>query len=209
MFWIENVPTTRQWSSSVILFLAALTIPAAAAARAADVPNASHEKELLAVLRSSAPASEKAITCKQLAIHGSPAAVRDLAPLLHDPQLASWARIALEAIPGTAADEALRRAADSLHGRALVGTINSIGVRRDTSAVKLLGAHLQDDESQVASAAAVALGYIGNGPATRLLRQSLSGDSVEVRSAVVEGCVLCAERLVAAGKLGEAAAIYD
>ena len=66
------------------------------------------EKESLAVLRSDAPAADKAIACKKLAIYGSSASVGDLAKLLPDPQLSSWTRIALEAIPGPEADEALR-----------------------------------------------------------------------------------------------------
>ena len=65
----------------------------------ADEPQ---ESQLLSVLRSDAPAAEKALVCKNLAIHGSDAAVPELAKLLPDPQLSSWARIALEAIPGTA-----------------------------------------------------------------------------------------------------------
>ena len=52
---------------------------------------------------------DKAITCKNLAIYGDQEAVPSLAPLLAD-RSRSWARIALEAIPGPAADEALRRA---------------------------------------------------------------------------------------------------
>ena len=37
--------------------------------------------------------AKKAIACKQLAIHGTKQAVPELAKLLHDEQLASWARI--------------------------------------------------------------------------------------------------------------------
>src|SRR5262249_19404241 len=38
---------------------------------------------------------------------------------------------------------------------------------------------------------------------------SLAGAPFPVRTAVAEGCVLCAERLLAAGNRDEAAAIYD
>jgi HEAT repeat protein len=201
-----NQPFTRS-----VVFLAALIVIAAASARAADGPNTSPEieKEQLAILHSDAPAADKAIACKRLAIDGSSAAVPDLAKLLPDPQLSSWARIALEAIPGAEADEALRKAAESLDGRLLVGTLNSIGVRRDASAVDLLTARLQDKDAEAASAAAVALGRIGNADATKSLRAALVTSPVKVRSAVAEGCVLCAERLQAAGKSAEAAEIYD
>ncbi len=108
-------------------------------------------------------------------------AVPDLAKLLPDPQLSSWARIALEAIPGEAADEALRTASDSLEGKLLVGTINSIGVRRDAGAVDSLTARLQDKDAEVASAAAVALGRIGNDAATKSLREALAAAPANVR----------------------------
>src|SRR5688572_4605415 len=91
-------------------------------AQSADGPS-QKEKDLIAVLRSGAPA-EKAMTCKELAVHGSSAAVPELAKLLADEQLASWARIPLEAIPDKACDEALRNATYSLQGKLLVGVIN-------------------------------------------------------------------------------------
>lgn len=193
-----------------VVFLAALIVMTSASAWA-DGPAASPEKEqeLLAVLRSDAPGAEKAITCKLLAIHGSSEAVADLAKLLRDPQLSSWARIALEVIPGEAADEALLAASNSLEGVLLVGTINSIGVRRNANAASSLAARLQDKDAEVASAAAVALGRIGNAEATKSLRAALTAAPAKVRSAVAEGCVLCAERLYAEGDSAQAAEIYD
>ena len=201
---------TRHLTLSVV-FLAALIAVVATKARAADDANTSarSETEFLAVLRSDAPAAEKALACKDLAIYGSSEAVPDLAKLLSDPHLSSWARIALEAIPGEAADEALRQASGSLEGRLLVGTINSIGVRRDAGAVDPLIARLQDSDAEVASAAAVALGRIGNETATKSLRAALTSAPLGVRSAVAEGCVLCAERLHSAGNSEAATEIYD
>src|ERR1051325_2392653 len=110
------------------LFLVAIVVLAAAAAWAGDGQTASKDKEreLIAVLKSDAPGADKAITCKRLAVYRSAEAVPAWAPLLTDEKLASWARIALEAIPGPAADEALRKSLDSLKGRLLIGTINSI-----------------------------------------------------------------------------------
>ncbi|TWU51580.1 HEAT repeat domain-containing protein [Rubripirellula reticaptiva] len=167
------------------------------------------EQALLAVLRSESAGAEKAITCKNLAIYGSSASVAELAKLLPDPQLASWARIALEVIPGPAADQALLAATDELDGLLLVGTINSIGVRRDANAVEKLAALLQDSDTEVASAAAVALGLIGDAAAGKSLRQALAAAPADVRSAIAEGCVLCAERFLADGNAEEAIATYD
>src|SRR5437868_11705452 len=155
-------------SSRSFVFFAALIVTVASARAGDDQNQASgREDELIGVLRSDAPKSEKAIACKLLAIHGSSESVPELARLLPDEQLSSWARIALEAIPGPAADEALRKATNSLTGKLLIGSINSIGVRRDADAVDLLTARLQDQDAEVASAAAVALGRIGNAAATK------------------------------------------
>ena len=167
------------------------------------------EQEQLAILRSDSPKADKAIACKKLAIDGSAASVPDLAKLLSDPELASWTRIALEAIPGTEADEALRKATESLDGVLLVGVINSIGVRRDAAAAELLTGRLKDQDAEVASAAAVALGKIGTAEAAEALQEALAGSPKEVRSAVAEGIVLCAERQLADGKAAEAVALYD
>lgn len=199
----------RQFARSVVCLAAFLLL--AAAAQAFDGPDASpaKEAELLAILRSDAPAAEKAVTCKHLAVYGSSEAVPDLAKLLIDEQLSSWARIALEAIPGPASEDALRKATDSLTGKLLVGTINSIGVRRDAKAVELLSARLQDQDPEVASAAAVALGHIGNTAAAGSLRRSLAAAPAKVRSAIAEGCVLCAERFLQEGRPTEAAELYD
>lgn len=190
------------------LVLATLIRLAGAAPLAADDSEAAREKELIGILQSGQPA-EKAIACKQLAIHGGKDACPALAKLLADGQLASWARIALEAIPDPAADEALRKASESLQGRLLVGTINSLGVRRSAGAVEQLLGRLKDQDHEVASAAAVALGRIGNDVATKALRQTLADAAAPVRTAVAEGCILCAERLMADGKSNEAVEIYD
>jgi len=175
---------------------------------AADVRDAK-ENDLIAVLQSDAPTGDKAITCKQLAIYGTEQAVPALAPLLADKELASWARIALEAIPGPAADAALRNALDNLQGRLLIGAINSIAVRRDAKAVAALARKLDDSNVDVASAAAVALGHIGGEQATRALSQSLAVAPAGVRSAVAEGCILCAEWFLAHEKAAEAVKLYD
>ena len=200
--------TICQTTRSVVLLAAFATM--AAWAHAADGDSAVKEKELIEKLRSDSPAAEKAVACKQLAVYGSRDAVTDLARLLTDERLASWSRsTAREAIPGPEASEALRKAMPSLQGRLLIGTINSLGVRRDEGAVDPLTARLQDADTDVASAAGVALGKIGNAAATKSLRGSLAGAPVKVRTAVAEGCILCAERLMAEGKAGEAMEIYD
>ncbi len=202
--------TTRFIAGHLVLLSAlVLSTAATAAAQENSKPARPTEPELIQLLRSDAPAATKAPACKLLAIYGSEAAAPELAKLLNDEQLASWSRIALEAIPGSAADESLRGAIPSLKGKLLVGVINSIGVRQDSAAVEALTGRLQDQDVEVASAAAVALGHIGNTAAVKTLQQSLADGRAAVRAAVAEGCVLCAERLLAAGTRDEAVAVYD
>ena len=202
---------TIRRSSSLALFLAAIVVLAAASARADDTEGAAKEKErsLIALLRSDAPKADKAMACKHLAVYGSEEAVSALAPLLADEELASWARIPLEVIPGSAPDKALRTAAGTLKGKLLIGAINSIGVRRDAKAVPLLAGRLHDSDTDVASAAAVALGHVRNEVATETLQKSLAGAPAPVRSAIAEGSILCAERLLLHGQSADAIAIYD
>ncbi len=188
-----------------------ICLAVAVLAMAAGTAGAAGEKEqkLIDVLKSDSPKAEKAITCKHLAIYGSKDAVPELAKLLGDEQLASWSRIALEAIPGPEADAALRDALGKVKGRTLIGVVNSIGFRGDATAVEPLAGLLAGDDSNIATYAAVSLGKIGNPQATKILAQSLSAKSDAVRSAVAEGLILSAEKLLAAGKSSEAAAIYD
>ncbi|MCP4263281.1 MAG: hypothetical protein GY774_38095 [Planctomycetes bacterium] len=167
------------------------------------------ESDLIVVLQSNAPKDEKAITCKRLAIYGTEQSVPSLAPLLADEELSSWARIALEAIPGSDVDTAFRDALGKLEGRLLIGVINSISVRRDVRAVDALVRKLDDANVGVASAAAVALGHIGGEKAAKALTQSLSDSPDGVRSAVAEGCILCAEWFQVRNRAAEAVKLYD
>ncbi|WP_197528964.1 HEAT repeat domain-containing protein [Aeoliella mucimassa] len=167
------------------------------------------EAELLAKLNSDAPAAEKAVTCKYLAIYGTTESVPTLGKLLVDPELASWARIALEAIPGPEANKALRDATGLVEGRLLVGTINSIGVRRDAESTETLAALLKNSDDNVAAAAAVALGRIAGSDAAQALTPMIAAKSETVRSAVAEGCILCAEQCLANQNTAEAIKLYD
>src|ERR1022692_3732363 len=164
----------RTWCFHLCLVFIALLASCPARAAAADGQDSPAEKQraLIHVLESKAPPAEKAVACKQLAIYGTKDAVPALAPLLSDPHLASWARIALEAIPGPAPEAALRSAMGKLQGNLLVGVINSIAVRRDSQAVSGLVKKLKAEDAEVASAAAVALGRIGGDKAAKALSQA-------------------------------------
>jgi HEAT repeat protein len=195
------------WKLTVLAVLIASAVPA----EAVETTSAAREQEsaLVQVLRSDAPPEQKAVTCKKLAVCGTAKAVPALAPLLAEERFASWARIALEAIPGPASDKALRRAAGKLHGRLLVGVINSIGFRRDAKSVSVLVRKLNDSDMEAASAAAVSLGKIGGPRAADALRRALRQAPEPVRPAIAEGCVRCAEEFLSEAKRAEAVKLYD
>ncbi len=203
----------RSFTGSVMLALALVSAALAGQAHAAPTAGkesaAAKQRELIGVLKSDAAPGEKGLACKQLAVYGTKDAVPALAALLSDPDLASWARIALEVIPGSAPDAALRKAMGQLQGRLLVGAINSIGVRRDAKAVAELGKQLAGPDASVVSAAAVALGRIGGSKAARVLEQSLAHGPAEGCPAVAVGCILCAEQFLLQGQPDRAGKLYD
>ena len=204
---------TRYSAKYALLIAAAGFLTTAAQTFAAEAddknPAGDQEAKYLAVLRSDAPAAEKALACKGLAIYGGKDAVPALAPLLADEQLASWARIALQTIPDPAAEDALRQAMGKLQGRLLIGVINSIAVRRDAKAADGLIERLKDADPEVASAAAVALGRVGGPAAAKTLEASLANAPAAIRSAVAEGCIRCAEKLQAEGNAEQAVKLFD
>ena len=204
---------TRYFTVCAVLIAAAgflMTVAQTCAVGAEDKkPADDQEAKYLAVLRSDAPAAEKALACKGLAIYGGKDAVPALAPLLADEQLASWARIALQTIPDAAAEDALRQAMGKLRGKLLIGVINSIAVRRDAKAADGLTERLKDADTEVAAAAAVALGRIGGPEAMKNLEASLADTPPAVRSAVAEGCIRCAEKLQADGNGDQAVRLFD
>jgi hypothetical protein len=186
-----------------------LTVTAGATTAAAAPGPTASEADLVAVLRSDAPEADKAITCKYLAVKGSPAAVADLAPLLANPRLASWARIPLEAIPGPEASAALRGAAAKLEGRLLCGAITSLGVRRDVAAVSLLAEKLASDDAEVAACAAWSLAQIATPEAAAILAGGIAKARDQARmDAVAKAAVLCGDNFVTAGRVDDALALY-
>ena len=96
-----------------------------------------------------------------------------------------------------------------LQGQLLVGVINSIGVRADAQATGGLVDKLKDTDADVASAAAIALGRLGGEQAAQALEKSLTDARAGFRSAVAEGCILCAEKFAAQGKSAQAVKLFD
>ena len=170
---------------------------------------ADKEAALIAVLKSDAGQKEKADACRELAVYGSKAAVPTLAALLTDEKLSHMARYALEPINDPSVDDALRDALGKVKGRLLVGVIGSIGVRRDAKAVDALTGFLNDQDPDVAQAAARALGSIGNVQCVKALRNALEKAPAANILSICEGLFRCAESLTASGQTKEAMSVYD
>ncbi|MCM2373386.1 HEAT repeat domain-containing protein [Aporhodopirellula aestuarii] len=170
------------------------------------------ETEMIAILTSEdTPKADKAITCKRLAVFGSADCIDSVASLLPDPELNSWARIALEAIDDPSSETALLNAVSTTEGLPLVGVIQSLGVKRSADAVDALTEKLASEDELVAKAAAMSLGKIGGNAAIDGLKNALADSRMNVRSVVAEGLIRCAEAAVTASSesSAEATALYD
>jgi HEAT repeat protein len=144
---------------------------------------------------------QKAIACKKLAFVGGKEAVQPLAALLSHPELSCYARFGLEPNPDSSVDDALREALPKLQGRLKIGVITSIGVRKDAKAVDALTRLIDDDDSQVAGAAAAAVGMIGGMQASRSLQAALGRTKAPVFPVAARAALLCAEGLMASNRV--------
>ena len=154
-----------------------------------------------------ASAATKTWACIQLRTVGTPAQVPILVPLLDDPKLAEMARGTLEAIPGDASLAALREAFGKLKDRALIGAINSLGIRRDAQSVPALAKLLASQDAPLAAAAAEALSRIATAEAaTALLKAELPEKSLVT---LQDSQLRCAALLAAAGDKANAEALYQ
>jgi HEAT repeat protein len=150
------------------------------------------QKKLIKVLKSSKSTEfARAKACQRLAVMGTKEAVPALSALLTHPKMAHYARFGLEPIPDPSVDDALRRALGQLEGGLLIGVINSTGQRRDAKAVEALAKLAEDSDTEVAAAAAAALGRIGTPESAGVLEKVLTHTKK-----VAGACLDCAERLL-------------
>ena len=88
------------------------------------------------------------------------------------------------------------------------GLINSLGYRADESSVGAVAKELGHRDQAVAGAAARALGKIATDKAAQALAASRIRPRDELRLIMSDAYLLCADKLLAAGKKKEAMAIY-
>jgi HEAT repeat protein len=167
------------------------------------------ETKLLAVLGSNAPLHEKTEACRELAHVATKQSIPTLSALLGDEKLSHMVRGVLETISDPAADEALRQALGTVHGRPRLGVIGSLGVRRDAQAIGPLAVLLHDGDAATVQAAARALGNIGTSSAAKALEAALPAATAANLASIGEGLLRAAEQLSAAGQRASSQAIYD
>jgi HEAT repeat protein len=193
------------------LAAAALLAAGATSALADDEKPTAKEQEAkaLATLKNAgASRKDRSDACRVLAHAGGKDSIAPLAALLTDDEMSHMARYGLETNPDPAVDEALRDALGKAKGRTQAGIIGSIGVRKDEKAVEALGKCLGDSDTEVAQAAARALGKIGTTRAARVLHSKLADASGSCARAIDEGLFRCAEQLACGGNKDAALAIY-
>ena len=166
------------------------------------------ESKLVEVLQSDAPRAAKGFAFRKLTIIGTAACVPSVAALLPDKDLSHMARYALERIPAPEAAQAMREALPKVDGELKVGVIGSLGVCGDAASVGAIASALSDSEAVVAVAAARALSNIGTPEAVKALAEFAKKAPKAVKVAATDGCLVCADRLLADGKKDDAVAIY-
>jgi hypothetical protein len=166
------------------------------------------ERRLVAALATGGSAVAHEYICNKLALLGSELSLPALAALLDRPALATAARNALEASPYPLASQVLRDRLPQLTGLAQVGAIQSLGVRRDPASVPALATLLAAPAPEISRAAVTALGEIATPSAAKALREFQPRAPGALHPALADACLVCAERLLAAGQRTESQSLY-
>lgn len=166
------------------------------------------EAHYISALQSQASPQEKDAACVWLKRHGTAQSVPALAALLNDEQLSHSARYALESMSVPEAGNALIAALAQTSGSLKAGVIESLGIRREKKAVPELAKLLADTDDQIARVSASSLGDIATPDALKALEACLNDPNVSRQGAIIDGCLRCAQNMLAAGDRKHALAVY-
>jgi HEAT repeat protein len=167
------------------------------------------ERQLAKILAGPAGDEAKYVICRMLAQIGTEESLPVLAKMLVDEKTAHIACLAVGVNPSPKAGAALREALGAAQGKALVCVIGVLGDRRDQESTAAIGKLAASADPAVVEASLAALGRIGSLPAAEILAKARAGADAKARTQASLALLQCAERLVAAGKKPEAAAIYQ
>lgn len=166
------------------------------------------EKRLLDFLKSDASIDAKEFVCRQLSLIGTKKSVPTLAEMLKEPATADMARYALERIPGSGVDNALRQVLTKTGGKKRIGIINTLGRRRDNKSVGIIAKLIEDADMETAAAAVNALGRIADSKSVQALEKAKNSTKGELRQRVLDAYLGCAESLADSGSTKKARTIY-
>jgi HEAT repeat protein len=166
------------------------------------------EQRFIATLQAITNKAGQRYLCKQLSLIASERSVPALGPLLDDPETAHMARVVLERIPGSAPGQLLLEKLSSAPASTKAGIINSLGILRVSQATDSLAALLKDGNVEIAGAAAMALGNIGDAKAAQALMQ-FQRDSSAVSRRVEDGLLRAAEQLSDGSNKALALTVYQ
>ncbi|MEK6236509.1 MAG: HEAT repeat domain-containing protein [Planctomycetales bacterium] len=165
------------------------------------------ETRLAALLETDASRAAKDYVCRALRVVGTAVSVPLLAKLLPLADHSHMARYALERIPAPQAGQAMREALPKLSNELKVGVISSLGARQDDASSATLGKLVGDADAAVGRSAAFALGAIRSPEAAKAL-SGAKAKQPQVKAAIADASLSCAESLLAGGKKSEALKLY-
>ncbi len=166
-----------------------------------------YEDKLLGLLNTqNATCEAKEFACRMLRLVGSEKCVPVLAGFLADEKMGHMSRYALQGLPFPSVDEALRNALAKTTGMQKAGVITSLGARKDPKSALLLKPLMTDADRTVARESVSALGRIGSPDALEALTKAKVADGLE--TAVLESRLMCADALLAKGKVDQAGDVY-
>ncbi len=156
-----------------------------------------------------ATSDAKEFVCRALQRIASARAIPVLAPLLPDKHFSQFALCALQQVPESAVDDALREAAAKSAGQIRIGIVNALGERRQAANAAALTSLLDDPDEAVAIAAVVALGKLGDAPSVEALAKARASAKPAVQAAAARAQLDHAERLLVLGQTDAAAKLFD
>ena len=169
------------------------------------------ETALLAYLAGKATGQAKMEAARHLRVIAGEAAVAPLQKLIADPRTADYAIYVLQPLPGAAAEQALVRALSG--GKLAPATrrelVAALGQRRSAAAVPALVPLLAGKDPALATAAAISLGRIGDGPARDALAAAWPKAAGPLKGATASALLSCAERSLQAGDAAAALRVYE
>lgn len=167
------------------------------------------ELRLLQLLEGKATRDAKDFALRQLVIIGSAASIPRVEPLLIDPEFSHLARYVLGRMEYPQAGEAIHRALGKTTGKLQAGVISTLASRGYAAAVPDIARLVAAPDPIVAQAAITALGDLGGAEAIATLEAARGTVASELKPRVDDALLKIADGLLAVGRKGDAAAVYE